>query len=107
MKNGKLKFEGEYLNGYKNGNIKEFYENGILKFEGEYLNGNLFQVIKAYYENFDFKPVLNSAKDKKVELKKKHKDDEHLKINKVNVFRMLFLGESCVDKIQFIFQFKD
>ena len=35
---GKLKFEGEYLNGLKNGNGKEYW-NGILIFEGEYLNG--------------------------------------------------------------------
>ena len=36
--NGKLEFEGEYLNGKKNGNGKEYYLNGELKFEGEYLN---------------------------------------------------------------------
>ena len=34
-----LKFEGEYLNGEKNGLGKEYYENGNLRFEGEYLNG--------------------------------------------------------------------
>ena len=54
--NGKLKFEGEYLNGKKlkdkgydtkgnlifklekSGNAKEYYINGNLKFKGEYLN---------------------------------------------------------------------
>ena len=35
---GKLKFEGEYLNGKRNGNGKE-YVNEKLIFEGEYLNG--------------------------------------------------------------------
>ena len=35
--NGKLIFEGDYLNG--NGKGKEYYKNGKLKFEGEYLNG--------------------------------------------------------------------
>ena len=34
-----LLFEGEYLNGIKNGKGKEYNENGILLFEGEYLNG--------------------------------------------------------------------
>ena len=34
--NGKLKFEGEYLNGKRNGKGKEYY-NGKLVFEGEYL----------------------------------------------------------------------
>ena len=33
-------FEGEYLNGNKNGKGKEYYIGGILKFEGEYLNGD-------------------------------------------------------------------
>ena len=39
--NGKLKFEGQFLDGKKNGKGKEFYNNdkGTLKFKGEYLNG--------------------------------------------------------------------
>ena len=38
--NGKLIFEGEYLNGERwNGKVKECYNDGILEFEGEYLNG--------------------------------------------------------------------
>ncbi len=55
---GKLKFEGEYLNGkiwigkdfnlnneiifeikFRNGKVKEYFNNDKLKFEGEYLNG--------------------------------------------------------------------
>ena len=32
--NGKLKFEGEYLNGQRIGNGKEFNDNGKLIFEG-------------------------------------------------------------------------
>ena len=35
----KLIFEGEYLNGEKNGKGKEYNRNGNLIFEGEYLNG--------------------------------------------------------------------
>ena len=35
-----LIYEGEYLNGKRNGKGIEYYENGIMKFEGEYLNGN-------------------------------------------------------------------
>ena len=34
----KLKFEGEYLNGKRNGKGKE-YDYDKLKFEGKYLNG--------------------------------------------------------------------
>jgi len=44
--NGKIKeyrvgviiFEGEYINGKKNGYGKEYNNSGILKFEGKYLN---------------------------------------------------------------------
>ena len=36
---GKIKFEGELLNGERNGKGKEYDENGFLIFEGEYLNG--------------------------------------------------------------------
>jgi len=35
----KLIFEGEYLNGKRNGKGKEYSENGEIKFEGKYLNG--------------------------------------------------------------------
>ena len=34
-----LEFEGEYLNGKRNGKGKEYFYNGILEYEGEYLNG--------------------------------------------------------------------
>ena len=34
-----LIFEGEYLNGLRNGKGKEYYDNGKLIFKGEYLNG--------------------------------------------------------------------
>jgi len=36
----KLKYEGEYLNGLKNGKGKEYNYKGKLEFEGEYFNGN-------------------------------------------------------------------
>ena len=35
---GELKFEGEYLNGKKNGKGKEYDYKGDLKFEGEFLD---------------------------------------------------------------------
>ena len=41
--NNILVFEGEYLNGKKNGKGKEFYENGSIKFEGEYLKGRIIE----------------------------------------------------------------
>jgi len=45
MYNDKLIFEGEYLNGQRNGKGKEYYENETLKFEGEYFNGKKWKRI--------------------------------------------------------------
>ena len=44
---GKLVFEGEFLNGEKNGKGKEYF-NGELKYEGEYKNGKKSGKIKLY-----------------------------------------------------------
>ena len=47
--NGKLAFDGEYLNGQINGKCKEYYgNNGKLTFEGEYLNGKKYGKCKEY-----------------------------------------------------------
>ena len=46
-----LSFEGEYLNGLRNGKAKEYYDNGKLKFEGEYLNGKKNGIAKEYHDN--------------------------------------------------------
>jgi len=45
----RLIFEGEYLNGKRNGKGKEYTLKGILKFEGEYLNGKRHGKGKEYY----------------------------------------------------------
>ena len=37
---GKLKFEGKYLNGKRNGKGKEYNDDGKLVFEGEYFKGH-------------------------------------------------------------------
>ena len=50
---GKLNFEGEYLNGLRNGKGKEYYINGKLKFEGEYLNGERNRKGKEYDDHED------------------------------------------------------
>ena len=47
LETNNLIFEGEYLNGKKNGKGKEYHINDKLKFEGEYLNGALWN-IKGY-----------------------------------------------------------
>ena len=45
----KLKFEGEYINGERNVKGKEYFNNGHLKFEGEYLNGEKNGKVKKYF----------------------------------------------------------
>ena len=48
--NGKLKFEGEYLNGKRNGKGKEYDYDGNLEFEGEYLHGEKWNgKVKEYF----------------------------------------------------------
>ena len=47
--NDSFLFEGEYLNGKRNGKGKEYYDNGKLLFEGEYLNGKRNGKGKQYY----------------------------------------------------------
>ena len=48
---GTLEFEGEYLNGLRNGKGREYYyNNGNLKFEGEYINGERNGKGKKYYD---------------------------------------------------------
>ena len=45
-------FEGEYLNGEKNGKGKEYNKFCELEFEGDYLNGKRWKgKAKKYYEN--------------------------------------------------------
>ena len=44
---GELMFEGEYLNGERNGKGKEYYD-GLLIFDGEYLNGKRYYKGKEY-----------------------------------------------------------
>ena len=57
---GKLKFEGEYLNGERNGKGKEYDFDGEIIFEGEYKNGKKWNG-KGYEKN-QLKYELNNGK---------------------------------------------
>ena len=75
--NGKLIFEGEYLNDEKNGFGKEYDKSGKIIFEGEYING---------------KRVI--CEDKKTDCENKlenevNKDDEDNQIFEINIFKYL------------------
>ena len=49
---GKIKFEGEYFNGKKNGKGKEYYKNGKVEFEGEFLNGKKWKGKRKKYNYY-------------------------------------------------------
>ena len=51
---GKLIYEGEYINGEKNGKGKEYDYNGKLIFEGEYIKGERNGKGKEYIDNCYF-----------------------------------------------------
>ena len=59
---GKLIFEGEYKNGMKNGKGKEYYLEGKIKFEGEYLNNKRWNGIMYDLNNKDMTYKLENGK---------------------------------------------
>ena len=58
---GKLIFEGEYLDGKRHGNGKEYYSNNLI-FEGKYLNGKRHCNGKEYYLLFNIQIKINILK---------------------------------------------
>ena len=60
-----LKFDGEYLNGERNGKGIEYYQDHILKFIGEYLNGKRNGKGKEFYDDGKLKFDGEYFKDKK------------------------------------------
>jgi len=48
---GNLKFDGAFVNNFRNGKAKEYYNNGQLFFEGEYINGIKYGKAKEYYND--------------------------------------------------------
>jgi len=62
-----LIFEGEYRNGKRNGKGREYHSNGKIKFEGEYLNGRKWNG-KIYRDNglkdFEIKKGVEKSNDR-------------------------------------------
>ena len=54
-------FEGEYLNGNKNGKVTKYFSNGKIFFEGEYLNGIIWNG-KGYNKNGDYDFEIRNGK---------------------------------------------
>ena len=65
-------FEGEYLNGKRNGKGKEYYNDNLLKFEGEFFNG--FKWNGKGYNKID--EVIYEIKDGKGLIKECNYDGE-------------------------------
>ena len=55
---GNLLFEGEYINGIRNGRGKEYDIYGDLLFEGEYLYGKKWNGIIKYYLDETGKKII-------------------------------------------------
>ena len=70
-----LLYEGEFLNGKKNGKGKEYYINGKLKFEGEYLKGKKVEGIGYDIEGNKTLILQNDCKGKEYYNKGKIKFD--------------------------------
>ena len=59
---GKLLFEGNYINGIRNGEGREYYDNLRIKFEGEYVNDKRWNGI-VYYFNGNKKCEIKEGKE--------------------------------------------
>ena len=77
----KLLFEGEYLNGKRNGFGKEYSRNGNILFEGEYLNGKRNGKGKEYDINVNGKIVFEGKylDDKRNGIGKEYDDNGQIK----------------------------
>ena len=67
--NNCLIFEGEYLNGKRNGKVKEYNSNQKLKNESEYLNDKRNGLTKTYYEDGKIRTEEEYINDKLWNLK--------------------------------------
>ena len=68
---GEFIFEGEYLDGKRNGKAKESSKDGIILFEGEYLNDEIWNGKEFYpQKNGDIVEItyLNGNKSKKAKV---------------------------------------
>ena len=74
-------FEGEYLNGERNGKGKEYYINGNLQFEGEYLNWKRTGKGKEYYRDGKLKFEGEYLNDRELIGKKFFEEDKILNID--------------------------
>ena len=80
-----MEFEGEYLNGERNGKGKEYYYNGELKFEGEYLDGKRHGKGKEYYDNGELKFEGEYFRDQRISFLSNSKKDNFTKFNKKKI----------------------
>ena len=86
-----LEFEGQYINGERNGKGKENNIRNILEFEGEYLNGKRNGKGEIYFKDGDLKLEVEYIKGKIKYGKEYIKDFS--KIYNRFIFRLVFEGE--------------
>ena len=96
--NGKLIFEGEYLNGERHGKGKEYNSDGKLKFEGEYLNGKRNGKGKEYdindtLSNNQVQKIINDVENKGVLHISKVADEIFFDLENNDNGKLIFEGE--------------
>ena len=64
-----LIYEGEYLNGQKNGYGKEYNYDGKLIFEGKYLNGKMWEGKRIEYD-YKYNLIFESNMQREKEIEK-------------------------------------
>ena len=82
---GKLLFEGHYKNGIRNGEGREYFDNLRIQFEGEYLNGNRCKGTVYHSDGSE----LYKLKD---ENKSPEQNDDSLKFYRNNIGKSTFLN---------------
>ena len=86
-------YEGEYLNGKRNGKGKEYDNNGILKFESEYLNDKRKGKGKEYDNNGILKFESEYLNDKRNGKGKEYDNNGKLKFEGEYLYDIEIIGK--------------
>ena len=85
--NGIIQFEGQYVNGSPNGHGKKYEMNGQLRFEGEYINGIAWNGIQYDYDNNTTYNIrngkyVNNEEENENENENNEQNDDVISVNK-------------------------
>ena len=81
--NGKIKYEGNIVDGKKNGIMKSYYENGQLQEEGHYKEGKYEGLWRRYFDNGILSIKGNYKDDKQDGFWKSYYDNGQLYLDRI------------------------